>query len=214
MPQTRIKPSFLDRTKNILLASVNPQKESVFARSLSDKYKNKVLKIGREIKLKIPILVEIPGKVGIDRLLNAIAAYERTKTSTIVIDVGTAITIDLVSKKGEFLGGLILPGIKMCARALNKQTALLPNVNIKKTAEIIGKNTEDAISAGIYNGTVGAILHILKEIRKRHKDMKYSIITGGDTKILKKDVPLMGKHIPYLTLEGIRIAYTEEGFKT
>ena len=157
----------------------------------------------------MPILVENPQTVGIDRLLNALAAYRRTKSSTIVIDFGTAITIDIVSKEGEFLGGLILPGIGTSAYALNKQTALLPEVNIKRPEKIIGKNVEDAIKAGIYFGTVGSVIHIIKELRRIYGDLKYTIATGGDAKIFKKDIPEIDKFIPCLTLEGIRLAFKE-----
>jgi len=204
-----IKSPFLNESKNILVASVNPDIESAFYKSLGEKHKKKILKIGREIKLRIPILVENPQIVGIDRLLNALAAYRRTKSSTIIIDFGTAITIDIVSKGGEFLGGLILPGIRTSAYALNKQTALLPEVDIKRPAKIIGKNVEDAIKAGIYFGTVGSVIHIIKELRRIYGDLKYTIATGGDAKTFKKDIPEIDKFIPCLTLEGIRLAFKE-----
>jgi type III pantothenate kinase len=204
-----IKSPLLKESKNIIIASVNPDIESVFYKSLEKKHKKKILKIGKEIKPGIPILVENPQTVGIDRLLNALAAYRRTKTSTIVIDFGTAITIDIVSKAGEFLGGLILPGIRTSAYALNKQTALLPEVDIKKPAKIIGKNVEDAIKAGIYFGTVGSVIHIIKEVRRMCGDLQCTIATGGDARTFKKDIPEIDKFIPCLTLEGIRLAFKE-----
>jgi type III pantothenate kinase len=190
-----LKPSFLNGAENY--------------KCLDERYKKRVLKIGKEIKLKMPILVEAPEKVGVDRLLNALAAYRRTKTSTIIIDFGTAITFDTVSKKGEFLGGLILPGIKTSASTLNKQTAYLPKVDVKKPAKIIGKNTENAISAGIYIGTIGSTIHILKEIRKEIRGVKNIIATGGDARMFRETIPQIDKFIPHLTLEGIRIAFTE-----
>ena len=204
-----IKSSLLNESENILVASVNPDIEPIFYKSLGKKNKKKILKIGREIKLGIPILVENPQTVGIDRLLNALAAYRRTKSSTIIVDFGTAITIDLVSKEGEFLGGLILPGIKTGAYALNKQTALLPEVDIRRPAKIIGKNVEDAIKAGIYFGTVGSVIHIIKEVRRIYGELKYTIATGGDAKTFKKDIPEIDKFVPCLTLEGIRLAFNE-----
>ncbi|MHC4321293.1 MAG: type III pantothenate kinase [Planctomycetota bacterium] len=203
------KSPLLNESKNIVVASVNPNIESVFYKSLEKSHKKKILKIGREIKLRIPILVDNPQTIGIDRLLNALAAYRQTKTSTIVIDFGTAITIDIVSKKGEFLGGLILPGIKTSAYALNKQTALLPEVDIKRPKEIIGKTTENAIKAGIYFGTVGSVIHIIRELNRIYGDLKYTIATGGDAKTLKRDIPEIDKFIPRLTLEGIRLAFKE-----
>ncbi len=205
----RDKSYLFSESENIIVASVNPEIESVFYKSLGIIHQRKILKIGREIKLRIPTLVENPQRVGIDRLLNALAAYRRTKTSTIVIDFGTAITIDIVSKKGEFLGGLILPGIKTSASALNKQTALLPEVEIGRPKKIIGKNSEDAIKAGIYYGTVGSVNHIIKELSRAHGDLEYTVATGGDAKILKKDIPEIDKFIPRLTLEGIRLAFED-----
>lgn len=204
-----LKPAFLNGMENILIASVNPKMESAFCKRLHKKYAKRLLKIGREIKLEMPILVDNPERVGVDRLLNALAAYKRTKTSTIIIDFGTAITFDIVSKKGEFLGGLMLPGIKTSVYALNKQTAFLPRVDIKKPSGIIGQNTEEAILAGIYNGTVGATIHILKEIHMEFKDIKCTIATGGDAKLFKKDIPQINKFVPPLTLEGMRIVFAE-----
>ncbi|MFQ5965483.1 MAG: type III pantothenate kinase [Candidatus Scalinduaceae bacterium] len=204
-----LKSSFLNRFKNILIASVNPKMESFFYKYLDKRYKKMALKIGREIKLKIPTLVENQEKVGIDRLLNALAAFKRTKTSTIVIDFGTAITFDVVSKRGEFLGGIILPGIKTSAYALNRRTAFLPEVEIKKPTVIIGSNTEKAICSGIYMGTVGATTHILKNIRKEFGGIRYTIATGGDSKIFKEELNQIDMFIPHLTLEGIRIAFAE-----
>ncbi len=203
------KTSLLNESENIVVASVNPDIESVFYKSLGKKNKKKTLKIGKEIQLRISILVENPQTVGIDRLLNALAAYRRTKTSTIVIDFGTAITIDVVSKKGEFLGGLILPGIKTSAYALNQQTALLPEVEIKRPGKIIGKNSEDAIKAGIYYGTVGSVKHIINELSRVYGVLKYTIATGGDAKTFKKEISEIDKIIPHLTLEGIRLAFEE-----
>lgn len=205
----RIKSSFLKGIKNILIASVNPEMESIFYKCLDKGYKKGVLRIGREVKLKMPILVDAPEKVGVDRLLNALAAYRRTKTSTIVIDFGTAITVDTVSKKGEFLGGLILPGTRMSTNALYEHTAFLPKADVKKPAKIIGKNTENAISAGIYIGTVGATIHILREIRKEFRGVRNIIATGGDARMFKGAIPQIEKFIPHLTLEGIRTAFAE-----
>lgn len=208
----QLGPSILnDETTDIMSASVNPKIESIFIKHLEKRYKKRVLKIGRDIGIKMPVLVDGPEKVGVDRLLNSLAAYRRTKTATIVIDFGTAVTVDVVSKKGEFLGGLILPGTNTCAYALNKRTALLPIVDIKRPAKIIGKNTEEAINAGIYLGVVGAIIHIINKIRKKYRSIQFVVATGGDAKKFKKDIPQIEKVIPHLTLEGIRTVFAESG---
>lgn len=195
----------------IVIASVNPENEAAFCKYLKKQYTKKVLKIGREIDLKMPILVEKPEKVGVDRLLNALAAYHLTKSTTIVVDFGTALTVDIVSKDGEFLGGLILPGIETSAYALKNRTAFLPKVEIRKPEKIIGKSTESAISSGIYHGTVGAVLYILEELQREVCDVQCIIATGGDVDTFIADLPQINKVAPHLTLEGIKIAY-EEGY--
>ncbi|HJO55948.1 MAG TPA: type III pantothenate kinase, partial [Candidatus Scalindua sp.] len=119
------------------------------------------------------------------------------------------ITIDIVSTKGEFLGGLILPGIRTSAYALNRQTALLPEVEIGRPKTIVGKNSEDAIKAGIYYGAVGSVNHIINELNRVYGDLEYTIATGGDAKTLKKDIPEIDKFVPHLTLEGIRLAFED-----
>lgn len=196
----------------IVIASVNPENEEAFCEYIEKRYAKKVLKVGREIHLKMPVLVEKPDKVGVDRLLNALAAYHLTGTATIVVDFGTALTFDIVSQGGDFLGGLILPGIQTSACALKNRTALLPKVEIRKPGKIIGTDTESAISSGIYNGTLGAVLYILKELRKEVCDVQCIIATGGDLEIFVADLPQINKVAPYLTLEGIKIAYEESGW--
>ncbi|NOG84013.1 MAG: type III pantothenate kinase [Planctomycetes bacterium] len=193
----------------IVISSVNPEYEVAFCKYLKKRYTQKVLKIGREIELKLPILVEKPERVGTDRLLNAFAAYRLTQTATIVVDFGTALTIDIVSKDGEFLGGVILPGIETSAYALKNRTAFLPKVEIRKPSKMIGKNTDSAISSGIYNGTVGAVLYILEELQKEVCDVQCIMATGGDANTFIADLPQINRVVPHLTLEGIRIAFEE-----
>ncbi|MDR4497236.1 MAG: type III pantothenate kinase [Candidatus Scalindua sp.] len=201
--------SLLNEIQYIVIASVNPGIESAFYKYLDNEYTKKVLKIMRDIQLSMPVLVDKPEKVGVDRLVNALAAFKRTETSTIVIDFGTAITFDIVSKGGEFLGGLIMPGLETSAFALNKRTAYLPKVDIKKPDKIIGKDTNSAILSGIYNGTVGAVLYILKEIQRELGSVQSIVTTGGDARKFIEDLPQDNMYIPHLTLEGIKIAFEE-----
>ncbi|MCP5002613.1 MAG: type III pantothenate kinase [Planctomycetes bacterium] len=193
----------------IVIASVNPVSEAAFCKYLEKQYTKKIFKIGREIPLKMPILVERPEKVGVDRLLNALAAYDLTRTATIVVDFGTALTIDIVSKCGEFIGGLIMPGIETSAYALKYRTAFLPKVEIRKPDKMIGKDTESAIASGIYYGTVGAVLYILEGIRKEVYDAECTIATGGDAEKFAADLPQINEVVPLLTLEGIKIAFED-----
>src|SRR5574341_706074 len=141
----------------VILSSVNPKIEVFVIECIQKHLFVKPHRIGKEIPVPLPLLTEYPEKVGVDRLVNAIAAFELTKNWTIVIDAGTTITIDGINDKGTFLGGIIAPGIDMSSKALHQYTALLPEVVINKPESILGKNTEEAIKSGVYWGTIGMI---------------------------------------------------------
>jgi len=136
------------------------------------------------IKLK----VDIPEQVGADRVVNALAAREIYGCPAVVIDLGTATTFDIVSKKGEYIGGVIAPGIQMSIDALYEKTAKLPRVNLKSPEDIIGKNTNDAITSGVIFGNVGMIKEVmsrLKSERLKVKKLKV-ILTGGYAEMMSK----------------------------
>lgn len=202
-------PDILNQTKAVAVASVNPGAEEIFCNWLKKSCGIVPLKVGADIPINIPILAHNPERVGVDRLLNAIAAFQSLHTSAIVVDFGTAITFDVVSDKGEYLGGVIAPGVETSAYALNTRTAFLPRVAISKPSHALGKNTEEAISSGVYWGTVGMIERILKEL---FNDLGYEpkvIATGGDAELIGTDIPLISDIIPHLTLEGIRIVHAQ-----
>ncbi|MGR3310985.1 MAG: type III pantothenate kinase [Candidatus Brocadiales bacterium] len=199
----------LNQTKIIAVASVNPGVEEIFCTWLKKNCGITPLKVGKDIPIKIPVLVETPEKVGVDRLLNAIAAFQRLRTSAIVVDFGTALTFDVVSNKGEYLGGVIAPGVETSAYALNIRTAFLPKVTINKPSHALGKNTEEAISSGVYWGTVGMVERILRELFNDLGCQPRIIATGGDAELIGTDIPLISDIIPHLTLEGIRIVHAQ-----
>ncbi len=207
-----LTPDILNQTKNIAVASVNPGVEKTFCTWLKDNYGRTSLKVGTDIPIKIPILVHNPERVGVDRLLNAIAAFQRMRTGAIVVDFGTAITFDVVSDNGEYLGGAIAPGIETAAYALNTRTAFLPRVSVNKPSHALGKNTEEAISSGIYWGAVGMVERVLMELFKElalnlFQGQPRVIATGGDAELIGPDIPLISEIIPQLTLEGIRLVH-------
>lgn len=191
----------------VILASVNPQGEVSVIEYIQKHLLIKPLQIGKDIPIPAPILTEYPEKVGADRLVNALAAFERTKDWTIVVDAGTAITIDGINNKGAFLGGIITPGIDTCSKALHHATALLPQISISKPKHVLGKNTEEAIKSGIYWGVIGMVHHLISMICDELKCKPTVIATGGNAQMLAGEIPLIAEVIPYLTLEGIHIAY-------
>lgn len=202
-----LEPSILKDTSNFVLASVNPRIEELFCQWLASKWGGKPLRIPKDIPLRMPILAENPERVGIDRLLNALAAFSRTQSATIVVDMGTAITVDAVSRRGEFLGGIIAPGLETFKEALHARTALLPKVSVTRPHLFLGKNTEAAINIGIYWGLVGIVEKLLKGLTKELGGRPKIIATGGDVELFVRDMPSIKSIVPHLTLEGIMRAY-------
>ena len=153
----------------------------------------------------IPIRIKNPKEVGVDRVLNALAASSIYHQPTIIVDTGTATTIDLVSGKGAYLGGIILPGLGISAEALAKKTALLPEVKIKKPQSLLGKDTISAIQSGIIYGSAESISGLIKGIKKEYKKNLLVVGTGGWIKLLAPLVKTIDKIEPHLTLKGLAI---------
>jgi type III pantothenate kinase len=155
---------------------------------------------------KINMDIENPEKVGIDRILNCKGGSEIFGYPCIVIDIGTAITIDVVNKNKIFIGGFILPGPELWINSL-KNTALIKEINKKKT-KFIGKDTSSAINLGMEEGISGAIERIVEKLKERYKISKV-ILTGGWCDYFKKKLNFEKKVRKYLTLEGINIVISE-----
>ncbi|HAM39363.1 MAG TPA: type III pantothenate kinase [Elusimicrobia bacterium] len=169
--------------------------------------KNPIILNNKNIPIKIKL--KNPSQVGIDRLVNAVAAKNIYSCPSIVIDFGTATTFDIVSEKGEYIGGIIAPGIKISAESLYEKTAKLPKLNIKKinNLKIIGKNTNEAINSGIIYGHIGLIKEVLREIEKQNPKIKKPkiILTGGYSKMLSGFFDF--KIDEELTLKGLQVIF-------
>lgn len=158
--------------------------------------------------------VDKPSEVGADRLLNSLAAYRMFGGPVVVVDFGTATTFDCVSAGAEYLGGAILPGPHLAAKALSLHTARLPKVPVEPTRRVIGKNTVECIQAGLYHGYLGMVDRVLretlKEMRgpgKRKKTPRIPVVaTGGLAGLFAKAMPF-SRVVPELTLRGLRLAY-------
>ena len=146
-------------------------------------------------------------EVGSDRLINALAAYKKYGEDLIIIDFGTATTFDIVGKKGEYLGGVIAPGINLSLKALHGMTAQLPKISVKPQKNVIGKNTIEAMNSGVYFGYISLIEGMIEKIEKELNHKTTHIITGGLAEIFKDRIE--AHHEPDLTLEGLRLAYKE-----
>ena len=215
----------ISKVKTILVSSTNPEVEPIVTEWSNRVFKIKPLRAGKPSRItdtarssgdfEIPIInrTDAPEKVGKDRLLNALAARKITpgRKPLIVISCGTAITFDVISAKGEFLGGVIAPGINMMAKALYQNCALLPWVKLpSKKPAALGRNTQNAIISGVYFGGAGLVENIIRELARELKIKPASlslVITGGDAELVKSAIQFKANLIPYLTLRGLVQAY-------
>jgi type III pantothenate kinase len=169
---------------------------------------HEMLVVGPTIKTGMPIRYDNPHEVGADRLANAVAAYDKVHDTCVVVDFGTAITYDIVSAAGEYLGGIITPGAEISIDALYDRAAKLPKVELAKPRSLIGKNTVDAIRSGIVYGFAGQVEGIVRRLRDEIGPTTCVIATGGLAGLL---VPFIRETIDevddLLTLNGLRLIW-------
>jgi type III pantothenate kinase len=163
------------------------------------------LVVGPGVKTGMPILYDSPKDVGTDRIANGVAAYEKYQESCIVIDFGTATTFDFISKKGEYMGGSIAPGLLISVEALFQRASKLPRVEVVKPKEVVGKNTVQSIQSGIFYGYVGLVDGIVRRIQKENRVRSRVIATGGLAPLIASESSVIEEADEFLTLEGLRI---------
>ena len=198
------------RQAPIIVASVNPAALARL-RAVAPAAGPAAPKAARD-DFPIPIATDVdePEKVGVDRLLAALAAYRLTGSACVVVDCGTAVTVDAVDAGGTFLGGAIFPGRDMMARALAEGAAQLPKVAIGPAESVIGRNTEEAIRAGIVHGSDGALAALIAGAQAVAGQGATVILTGGDAPLPGSPVLRPGYKVrPDLVLAGLVMAYSE-----
>jgi type III pantothenate kinase len=193
--------------EGVIISSVVPPVLDML-QGMAEKYFHvKPLIIGPDIDTGLVIAYENPAEVGADRIVNAVAAYDRYKKSLIVVDFGTATTFDYVSTRGEYMGGAIAPGIGISAEALFQRTSKLPRIEIVKPKQVIGKNTVHSMQSGIFFGYVGLVDEIVRRMKKEVRSNPKVIATGGLASLISDESETIEEVNEFLTLEGLRIIY-------
>jgi type III pantothenate kinase len=195
-------------------ASVNPKIEEAVEQTVLDTVNRHVVWVGEDLDLPIKVLTENPQETGVDRVLNVAAAYEQMGKPCVVVDAGTAVTVDCCNEKGEFLGGAIAPGVSMMLDALHDHTARLPRVRpFQAPSEPLGRSTEQAILHGVYHGVRGMVKEVVENYATELGAWPDLVATGGDAPALFKDWELVHAIAPDLTLYGIALAYANHHIK-
>ncbi len=191
-----------------VLCSVVPQVTPVFAKAMKKCFNFEPLHVTYKLKTGLKFCIKKPADLGADRIANAAAARKLYKGHLIVIDFGTATTFCVISEKGEYKGGAIMPGPGMSAQLLFEKTAKLPKVELKPPNKTIGDDTESNILSGIIFGHAGAVERIIREIKAEIVERNINVIaTGGYAHLIAPYIRGIKKVNPLLTLEGLRIIY-------
>lgn len=189
----------------VLMASVNPGTSGPLEEQIARVLHHEVKRVERDVPIPIGRQLDREAIVGEDRLLNAAAAFDVLKQACVVVDAGTAITVDFVDGAGTFHGGAIAPGAQLMLDSLHQRTALLPDVEFARPVESIGHNTIEAMRAGVFHGMRGMVRELVEQYAEHAGQYPMVIATGGDGDLLFRDYELVDRVVPDLTLMGLAV---------
>jgi len=196
-----------DEVRHIIISSVVPPLLPIWERVCEKLFDTAPLVVGPGVRTGMPVRYENPREVGADRIVNAVAAFEMFGGPVIAVDFGTATTFDCVSEKGEYLGGVITPGIHISMEALFERASKLHRVEIARPRSVIGKTTTGALQSGLLYGYAGLVDSMVERIRGELGRHARVIATGGLARRIASESAAIERVEPFLTLEGLRILF-------
>lgn len=193
--------------KDVIISSVVPKIMYSFTNSIRKYFHKEPIIVGPGIKTGVSVKYDNPKSLGSDRIVDAVGAYYSHHCACLVIDFGTATTFDVISSKGEFMGGAIAPGIGISAEMLSNRAAQLPEVAIKKPQHIIGKNTVEGMQSGVVYGYIGLTEKLIEEIKSQYPEPLKVVSTGGLGRMIYQETNLIDAYDKDLTFKGLKIIY-------
>jgi len=197
-----------ERIRSVVVSSVVPPLQHTLERTSTRYFGTRPLFVGPGVKTGMPILYDDPREVGADRIVNAVAAYERWPGPLIVVDFGTAITFDVVTRNGEYLGGAITPGIRISVEALSRNASRLPRVDLDRPSRAIGKNTVASMQSGILFGYASMVDGLCGRLARELEGPTPKVVaTGGLAPLVAAVSEAISEVDEKLTLQGLRIIF-------
>lgn len=195
----------LNNIEQVIISSVVPPLGLTFRHMVRNMFGTEPLMVSASTKTGIQVKIDNPLEIGSDLLANAVAGFARYRSNCIIVDFGTALSITIVGRKGELLGGSIAPGLKSAMKALSSNTAQLPFVQLEAPPSAIGKNTIHAIQSGVVLGYLGLVESLVKRIKAELGEPARVIATGGLAEVIAPLTDQFDIVDPWLTLEGLRL---------
>lgn len=197
--------------EDVIISSVVPDVMHSFTSAIIKFFQLRPILVGPGIKTGLKIKTNNPKETGTDRIVDAVAAYTLYGGPVIVIDFGTATTYDVVSENGEFLGGVITPGLSTSVKVLTQQAAKLPEIEIRKTDTIVGKDTVPAMQAGCFYGYIGQTEYIVRKLKEETGYINAPVVaTGGLGRMVSEETTSIDYYDQNLTLKGLHIIYKKQ----
>jgi type III pantothenate kinase len=196
-----------EQVSDSIISCVVPPLVPIFERACTKLFDRGPLVVGPGIRTGMPIRVDNPREVGADRIVNSVCAYELLGGPVIAIDFGTATSFDCISRAGEFVGGVIFPGMQVALEALVSRASKLSTVEIVRPPNVIGRNTTHSLQSGMLFGYAGIVDTMVSRMRAELGEDARVIATGGLAHLIASEAETIERVEPYLTLEGLRLIF-------